>query len=93
MDNIEEIVKSVIGKIAQHQPNHQIELEKIWNRFVDGNSRKHASFQGVKNNTIYVVVDSPIRLHQLKSKKNILLRKFKEVAPDIVDIMYKVGQV
>jgi len=93
MDNIEEIVKSVIGKISQRQPDAQFELEKIFYQFIGEKNKEFTRFTGCKNNIVFIMVDSPIRLHQLKSKKIKLLRGFKKVSPEIKDIIYKVGQI
>jgi hypothetical protein len=93
MDNIKEIVKNVIGKMSQNQPDTQTKLEQVWLRFVDEKHRTHARLAGLKDNTIYIVVDSPAQFHQLKSKKDALLRNFKQEVPSIKNIVYKVGQM
>ena len=93
MDNIEEIVKSVIEKISQKQPDQHNELEQVWSDSIDERNREKTHFVGIKNNVVYIMVDSPARLHQLKSKKNTLLRNFKKITPEISDIIYRVGQM
>jgi len=93
MDNIKDIVKGVIGKISQKQPDTQVKLEQVWNEFIDGKTKECTHFMGVKDDIVYITVDSPARLHYLKSKKNTLLRNFKKTTPELKDVIYRVGQV
>lgn len=93
MDNIKEIVKNIIGKMSQNQPDTETKLEQVWLKFIDDKYRVHARIVGVKNNIVYIVVDSPAKLHQLKSKKDSLLRNFKESIPSIENIIYNVGRL
>jgi len=93
MDNISDIVKDVIGKIANKQPDTQHQLEELWHQIIDDKDKNHTRLVGVKSGKLSVLVDSPVRLHQLKIRKTNILRKLKEKGGEIEDIRFRVGKV
>ena len=93
MDNIREIVKDVISKISQKQPDIRDQLETAWFGIVDEKQRKHTRLAGLKDGKISVYVDSPAWLFQMKIKKGEILKKLKSKIPEIKDLIFSVGKV
>ncbi|HLF18901.1 MAG TPA: DciA family protein [Candidatus Omnitrophota bacterium] len=93
MDNIREIVKDVISKMSQKQPDIRDQLDRVWLEIIDGKQRKHMRLTGIKDGQVSVCVDSPAWLFQMKIKKGEILKKLKNKIPEIKDLIFRVGKV
>ncbi len=93
MDNIEDIVKRVIGNIADKRGASVVNIEEVWNTVMDVKELEHTQLIGINNGILSVSVDSPAWGYHLKVKKNDILQKVKDRIPEIQDIRFKIGNV
>ena len=93
MDNIKDIVKDVIGNIADNNPDKMKEVTRFFHTIVQKNEIDHCCVYGIKDATIYIVVDSSIWLYQIKMRRKILLKKITEKFSDIKNISFKIGKI
>jgi len=93
MDNIEDIVKGVIRKIAENQPETNDKIDRVWSSVLEDNEQKHTRLSGIKDGTLLVYVDSPTWLYQMKLRRGKLLKMLGEELPEIRDIRFKIGKI
>ena len=93
MDNIKEIIKNVIGDIVDRRANQDDRVIKLWQEILDENNFKGTRIEGLKDDCLYVLVDSPARLYQLKTKQNTLIKQLKNDIPNINRINFKIGKI
>lgn len=93
MDNIKDIVRQVFEKMVQGQAGPQDKLERIWLSILREGEEKHLKLLGLKNDTLFVDVDSPAWLFQMRIRKKKILEKFQEQIPEIKNISFKIGKV
>jgi predicted nucleic acid-binding Zn ribbon protein len=92
MDNIKDIVKTVIGQIAEQSPDTYSKTERIWENLVGKKERKHTKVAGIKEDVLWVYVDSPAWMYHLRIQQNSILQKLKEEIPGIKQIRFKMGK-
>lgn len=93
MDNIKEIIKGVIGKISEKHQDIEYKIENEWDKIISIKEKKHLRLMGYKEGKIFINVDSPAWLYQMKIQKNEILRKFNNIIPEIKDIVFRTGNV
>ena len=93
MDNIGNIVREVIDKMAQKRSVGEEGVERIWQNVLNKDEIKHTRLIGFNKGVLAVAVDSPTMLYALKIKKNKILNFLKEHTTDIQEIYFKVGKV
>jgi len=92
MDAIRDIVKTVIGNMAQQNPDAYNKTERIWENLIDAKERKHTRVMGLKEEVLFVHVDSPAWMYHMRVKQGSLLKKLKDEVPGIKQIRFKMGK-
>ena len=77
MEKIGDITKRVISNWVIEDEGRDIDIEVVWNRIIDENLRGHTYVNGVRNNILYVKVDSSCYLSILNMKKEEIIKKLK----------------
>ena len=93
MDNIGDIVKNIIGRMAQRQPDAQHQLEQAWTEILDDKKRSHTRLIGIKDGKVSVLVDSPAWLYQMNINREMILKKLREKIPEVTQIHFNVGKI
>jgi len=93
MDNIKDVIHSVIGKLASKQIDQGGKLERIWENILEKEDIKHTRILGMNQGKVLVVVDSPAWMYQMRMKKTRLLQKLIDEIPDVKEIRFKIGKV
>jgi predicted nucleic acid-binding Zn ribbon protein len=92
MDEIKEIVHNVIEKISQKSQNDQQKIYQAWEKTIKAKGLEHTKISGLKNQTLYVNVDSSAWLYQLNLQKTQILEAIQKDVPDIQKIYFKIGK-
>ena len=92
MDNIEDILNTVIGKLSLKQPDKHNKIERILFNSLTEAERKHIEINKLENNILYVNVTSPVLLFQLKIKRNKILQRLQEEISEIRNIIFRIGK-
>jgi hypothetical protein len=86
-----------ITRSGSHEPNEQIQLEKIWADIASAITGPAdvagISLSGFKEGTIYIAVDHTARLFYWKLRRGAVLKRFQERRPDVKNIVFKIGKV
>ncbi len=77
MEKIGDITKRVISNWVIEDERRNIDIEVVWNRIIDEDLRGHTYVNGLKNNILYVKVDSSCYLSILNMKKEEIIKKLK----------------
>ena len=93
MDNIESIVKNVIGNIADKREVVCVNIDEVWQDVLNDKELSHTQMVGMNSGIISVYVDSSVWLYHMKVKKNDILQKIKNRIPEIRDIRFKIGKL
>lgn len=93
MDNMKDIVSSVIGKLSQRQAFDHDKLQSIWDNLLNNLEMKHTQLMGLSEGELTIHVDSPAWLYQMKIKKATLLKRLKQEDFDVKNIVFKIGKV
>ena len=93
MDNIKNIVSGVIGKMAAHEIKESEKIERIWENILEKCELKHTRLEGVKDNILFILIDSPAWLYQMRIKKRKLLIRIQQEIEEIKDIKFKIGKI
>ena len=93
MDFVGDVVKNVIGKWSQKEFDSVNKIDRLWCNIVDEKEREHLCLRGMKNGTLFVSVDSPLWLQQMRIKKKKYLGKMQEELPEIINISFQIGKV
>ena len=93
MDNIKNIVNTVISNIANHKPDTHNKVERIWSNLLNEKELKHTKIIGVKEDGLLVCVDSPAWLYQMRIRQTKILKQLKDEIPYIKYIRFKMGKI
>ncbi len=93
MDNIEDIVKSVIGQMAEKKLEDYQKIDRLWMNILNDSEQKHTKILGIKDGMVSVVVDSPAWLYQMNIKKNNILKELQAEIPNIDSIRFRIGKI
>ena len=91
MDNIKEVVRDVLERLSSKQPADEQKIDDILRGALTESERKHVKFVGQKDDKCHFLVTSPVWLFQLNIKKNSILRKLKEIYPEIKTMHIRIG--
>lgn len=93
MDNIKNIVNTVIGNIAERKPDKHDKVGRIWENLLNDKELKHTKIIGIKEEGLLVCVDSPAWMYQMKIRQTKILKQLKEEIPHIKYIRFKMGKI
>lgn len=93
MDNIKEILNSIVGDIAAKNPNTQSKIDGIWRNVLEPQYLKHTKLSDFTDGVLFVIVDSPAWLYQIQTKKRKILKRLQEEISEIKKIQLKVGKI
>lgn len=93
MDNIEDIIKNVIGDMASRKMEEHDKIHRLWMNVLSETELKHTKLLGVKDGRLAVIVDSPAWLYQMNTRKRKILQLLKEEVETIESIYFKVGKI
>ena len=93
MDNIEDIIKDVIGKMSSRRVEEDTKLENIWKNLLTPQELEHTRVVGFKDNIISIRVDSPTWMYHMKTKQSSLLRQLNKEIEDIKRIRFEIGKI
>lgn len=93
MDNIEDIIKNVIGKMADRKLGDHQKIHRLWVNMLTESELKHTKLMGVKNGMVSVYVDSPTWLYQMNTQKRKILGRLKEEISTIEYISFRIGKI
>jgi len=77
MEKIGDITKRVISNWVIEDEGRDIDIEVVWNRIIDENLKGHTYVNCLRNNILYVKVDSSCYLSILNIKKGEIIKKLK----------------
>ena len=86
MDNIKDVIKKVIGGIADKSPDRHDKIDRIWKNLLTVQELKHTKLIGIKEETLSVFVDSPAWMYQMRIRQTKILKQLKEEVSDIKHI-------
>lgn len=92
MEEIKEIVKTVLENISSKSPQGMQPVEKIWDGLLKEKERRHTRIIGLKNGQLLVSVDAPAWLFQLNLKKRKITENLQRECPEIKGISFKIGK-
>lgn len=93
MDNIKDIVKQVVGGLAQGTLQHQSKIQNLWNNILSPEELKHTRLVSFKDGRLVVFVDSSVFLYQLNLKRGQILLRLKNECEEVKNLYLKVGKV
>ncbi|MCA9407799.1 MAG: DUF721 domain-containing protein [Candidatus Omnitrophica bacterium] len=93
MDNIKDIIKSVIEDISYKKGDGTNPIEVAWKEVLNGKEVEHTKIIGEKDKFLSIYVDTPAWLYQMKIKKNTILKKLQEKGFSFRGIYFKLGKV
>ena len=93
MDNIEDIIKNVIGNMASRKMEEHDKIHRLWVNVLSETELKHTKLLGVKDGRVSANVDSPAWLYQMNTRKRKILQSLKDELSTIESIYFKVGKI
>jgi predicted nucleic acid-binding Zn ribbon protein len=93
MDQVKDIVDSVILKLLKKDSPQSKNIENIWQKAAGKKIQQHTKLAGLKQDQLVVYVDSPAWLYQLNLLKNKMLKEIQGQIPEIKRIHFKTGKV
>jgi hypothetical protein len=93
MDNIKNILDTVIGKISDRKPQDNDNIQRLWNSLLNPSDINHTRVVDFKSGCLIIHVDSPAKLYQIKLKYRTLVDNLKEMLPDFQKLVLKIGKV
>ncbi len=93
MDNIKDIVNTVIGNMASQNPDEHNKAERIWENLLNEKELRHTKVIGIKEDTLFVCVDSPAWMYQMRIRQMSILKQLKEDVPGVKRIRFKMGKI
>ena len=93
MENIKEIVNTVIGKISIKEGFSQNKIDSIWKNILNEKELEHTKIIGIKDGCILVNVDSPAWLYQMRINYKKILSRLNAELSEIKKISFKIGKV
>jgi predicted RNA-binding protein associated with RNAse of E/G family len=91
MDDINDILKSVINSLSNKSLSLDQKISDDWISILEAKEKEHSKFLSVKNDQIFVAVDSNAWLYHFRSNQKKLLKKMKSFHPNIKNIIFKLG--
>ena len=93
MDNIKDIVYQVIKNAETRKEYASGDLEKTWEQLLEKKELEHTKILGVKEDRLWVEVDSPAWLYQMNLRRGRILKGLSKEIPQIKSLYFRVGKV
>ncbi len=93
MDEIKDVVSSVVGHLAENRQQKGRDLSAIWERCAGKKLSAHTSPEGVNNGTLHVLVDCSAWKYQCRILARGILIRIKKECPDVKKLFFKIGKV
>ena len=94
VQSVADILPKVLEEITRSNTHEQIQLEQIWKDILASmQSSSGVKLNGLKDGTVFIVVDSAARLYHWKSRQGMVLKRFQERRTDVTNIVFKIGKV
>ncbi len=90
MDNIKDIISTVIGSMSSLQAESKGDIAAVWQRLCPGPGTRVVS---LKEGTLTVHVDSAMRMVKINGKKEMFLEALQKHSATIERIHLKVAKV
>ena len=91
MDNIKDIVKGVIGKIAEKKPDVFQQIEDVLKETLKEKELEHAKLSGYRDGVLLITVESSMWLYQVKIQQKKILNNLQRKIPEVKSIKFKIG--
>lgn len=92
MDEIKDIVNTVVGKISSKRAADQKDIVSVWENILKKKERTHAKISGLKDGQLMVDIDSSAWLFQFNIKKKKLLEEIQKEIPEVQKIYFRIGK-
>ncbi|MDD5004947.1 MAG: DUF721 domain-containing protein [Candidatus Omnitrophica bacterium] len=93
MESIKSIINGVIENIKKQQRT-QVDIENIWRRCVNKAAAKHTKAVFLKSGRLYINIESPAWLYELKLKKESITKKIQKLSKNkIKEVRFKIGDI
>jgi len=86
MDNIKDVLQSVMGQLAVSEGSDRRNIEDIFCRALNPQEQEHVRFSGMKNGKLFIHVDSSAWLFQMRTKQQRLLKEIQQQVPEVTQI-------
>lgn len=93
MEKIQDIIPSVVEKMALRKPEAHLKIQRLWQNICEKKETQHTSIVGLQKGTLVVNADSPAWLFQMNLRRKRILEKLKEEIPEVNTIRFKIGKV
>ena len=93
IDRVGNIVLKVMGDLSAKRPATQDKIFRVWESVCDRKAFRHTAVVGLKDECLFINVDSPAWLFQINFQKRKILRTLKEEIPEITNIRFRIGKV
>ena len=93
MEQIKDIVKTVITGLSPNKRKSQEGIFEIWQDVLGNKAAKHTKIMGIKNAKLMVNVDSSVWLFQLHLRRSRLLKKLRGIMNGLEGINFRIGKV
>ena len=92
MDDIKDIIKTVVGKISSQRASGQKDIVSVWENILKKKERTHAKISGLKEGQLMVNIDSSAWLYQFNIKKKKILEEIQKEIPEVQKIYFRIGK-
>jgi len=93
MEEIKDIIQTVIGNISERRHQEERDLQAAWDGLLKDKEKAHVRIAAFQKEVLYVNADSPAWLFQMNLKKQSLLRGLQHHVPGVKKIYLKIGKV
>ena len=93
MEQIKNVVSSVIEKLASENVDRNQRLWRAWQEATGKKFFKHATIESYKNGRLLIRVDSPVAMFQLNLKRNHILETLQKADSELKSIDLRMGKV
>lgn len=94
MEQIKNIIGDVLKNLEKRQQNTKEEIEDLWLRCVKKTIAKHTRISFLKKGKLYINVENPAWLYELRIKKEALFKRISKLSKNkIKDISFRVGDI
>jgi hypothetical protein len=93
MDEIRDVVKAVLHKMASHRRPDATEIYEYWQKLVDPQDLAYTKVIDFQHETLFILVDSSVRLYKLNLQREKFLKQIQGQHPEIKRIHFKIGKV
>lgn len=86
---LKEILPDIIAKVAGNNMSEQIKLEQAWLDLA-GREADKVLFDGFREGTMFIRVDTPARRFIWQGRRGELLRKLQQVSSGVKQIVFRI---